>query len=70
MGGGVFFVKSGKLGDVFVISGPFLDAGCIIDSISILFYILLIWECVRTQRTPLPTGLRRMENDRLESENH
>jgi len=22
-----------------------------------LFYILLIWGCVRTQRTPLPTGL-------------
>jgi len=23
-----------------------------------LFYILLIWGCVRTQRTPLRTGLR------------
>ena len=22
-----------------------------------LFYILLIWGCVRTQRTPLPTGV-------------
>ena len=25
-----------------------------------LFYILLIWGCVRTQRTPLPTGLHSM----------
>jgi len=30
----------------------FLDAGLIF-----LFYILLIWGCVRTQPTPLPTGL-------------
>jgi len=35
-----------------------LNAGCIVYSISIfLFYILLIWGYVRTQRTPLPTGL-------------
>jgi len=43
----------------FVKSGPFLNAGCIMYSISIfLFYILLIWGDVRTQRTPLPMGLR------------
>ena len=43
--GGVFLQKS----------GPFLNAGCIMYSISILFYILLIWGFVRTRRTP--TGL-------------
>jgi len=47
------FVKSGKYGVFFVKSGPFVNAGCIMYSISIfLFYILLIWGCVRTQRTP------------------
>jgi len=47
--------KSKKWGGVFFCKkvGPFLDAGCIMYSISIfLFYILLIWGCV-----PLPTAL-------------
>jgi len=67
---GVFCKKSGKWGcvvkkvenggGVFVKSGPFLNAGCVMYSISIfLFYILLIWGagCVGTQRTSLSTGL-------------
>ena len=46
--GGVFFVKS----------GPFLNAGCVMYSISIFYFIFYLFkECVRTQRTPLPTGL-------------
>jgi len=53
--------KSGKWGGrFFVKSGPFLNAGCVMYSISIfLFYILLIWGsgCVGTQRTSLSTGL-------------
>jgi len=50
--GGV--VKSGKWGVFFVKSGPFLNAGCIMYSISIfLFYILLLWGCVRTHTHPL-----------------
>ena len=45
MGRGCFFVKkSVENGGCFVKSGPFLNAGCIMYSISIfLFYILLIW---------------------------
>ena len=49
--GGVFFVKK---------RGPFLNAGCIMYSISVffIFTILLTWGgCVHTQRIPLPTGL-------------
>jgi len=56
----VFCKKKCKMGVFFVKSGPFLNAGCIIYSISIfLFYILLILGGgVRTHRThPLPTGL-------------
>jgi len=57
----VFFVKKWKMGFFCKKSGPFLNAGCIIYSISIFYlilsYILLIWGCIRTQRTPLPTGL-------------
>jgi len=51
---GAFRKKSGKWGVFFCKkSGPFLNAGCIMYSISIfLFYILLIWGCVRTQPTP------------------
>jgi len=45
--GGVFFVKS----------GPFLNAGCIMYSISIFYFpFYLFGGCVRTQRTPLPTA--------------
>ena len=42
-----FFVKK---------SGPFLNAGCIMYSISIfiLFYILLIWGGAYTPNAPLP----------------
>jgi len=70
MGGVLFLLKCGKWGVLFCKknvgnggcflykSGPFLNAGCIMYSISIfLFYILLIWG-VRTHLThPLPTGL-------------
>jgi len=39
----------------FVKSGPFLNAGCIMYSMSIfLFYILLIWEGVRRHPTHPP----------------
>jgi len=56
--GGVFFKKVENGGVLFVKSGPFLNPGCIMYSISIfLFYIILIRWCVRTQRTPLPRGL-------------
>jgi len=45
------------MGGVFVKSGPFLNAGCIMYTVSVfLVYILLIWECVRTQRTPPTYG--------------
>jgi len=52
--GGVF-CKKVENGGCFVKSGTFLNAGCLMYSIIIgifLFYILLIWGCVRTQRTP------------------
>ena len=55
MGGGGFFCKKVENGGCFVKNGPFLNAGRIMYSrpISIfLFYILLIWGCVHTQRTP------------------
>ena len=47
---------------VFVKSGPFLNAGCIVYSISIfLFYILLIWGVRMHPKHPwaLPTALRK-----------
>jgi len=45
------FVKKVEMVAVFCKkSGPFLNAGCIMYSISILFYILLIWG-VRTHPT-------------------
>jgi len=60
--GGVFFVKSGKCffkvengGVFFLKSGPFLNAGCIMYSISIFYFkFYLFGGCVRT---PLPTDL-------------
>jgi len=61
--GGVLFVrKTGKCGGVFCKkSGPFLNAGCIMYSISFFnftFYLFGGRGCVRTQRTHLlPTGL-------------
>jgi len=43
----------------FVKSGPFLNAGYIMYSIGIFYFTFYLfgWGCVRTQRTPLPTGL-------------
>jgi len=67
--GNVFFVKkSGKWGVFckkvenlecfFVKSGPFLNAGCIMYSISIfILHFTYFGGVVRTQRTPLPSGL-------------
>jgi len=51
------FCKKWKMGEEVVKSGPFLDAGCIMYSISIFFYFTfyLLGGCVRTERTP--TGL-------------
>ena len=47
--GGVFCKKS----------GPFLNAGCIMYSIGIFYFTFYLFGVgVRTQRTPLPTGLR------------
>jgi len=51
---GVFFVKkSGKCG-CFVKSGPFLNAGCIMYTISIflILHYTYLGECVRTQCPP------------------
>jgi len=50
MGGGVFFVKS----------GPFLNAECIMYSISIFILHFTYLGGVCTQRTPLPTGLKKV----------
>jgi len=36
--GGVLFVKKWKIGGCFVKSGPFLNAGCIMYSISIFYF--------------------------------
>ena len=54
MGGGCFIVKSGKWGVFFCKkSGPFLNAGCIMNSISIfILHFTYLGGCVRTQRTP------------------
>jgi len=47
-----------KWGCFFVKSGHFLNAGCIMYSISIFYFTFYSFgACVRTQRTPLPTGL-------------
>ena len=55
--GRCFFVKKWKM-FFFVKSGPFLNAGCIMHSIStFLFYILLIWAVRKHTTYPLPTGL-------------
>ena len=55
--GGVFWLK--KVENVFLVkSGPFLSAECIMYSISIFYFTFYLFgRCVRTQRTPLPTGL-------------
>jgi len=64
--GGCFFVKSGKWRcfvkrsakwGCFVKSGPFLNARCIMYSISIFYFTFYLFGgCVRTQRTPPLAG--------------
>ena len=44
------------MGEGFVKSGPFLDAGCIVYSISIFYFTFCLFGEVRTH--PLPTGLQ------------
>jgi len=53
MGGGCFFVKKVENGGVFVKSGPFLNAGCIMYTISIFYFTLYLFGgCVVCVRTP------------------
>jgi len=41
------------MGGVFVKSGPFLNAGCIMYSINIfILHFTYLGGCIRTQRTP------------------
>ena len=57
----MFSVKKSGKWEVVVKSGPFLNAGCIMDSISIfILHFANLGGCVRTQRNPppLPTGLQ------------
>ena len=50
---GVFFCKEMKWGGVFFVkNGPFPTKWNKTDAGLYLFYILLIWGCVRTQHTP------------------
>ena len=57
MGGGVF-VKKVENGGCFVKKWTFPPCrGHYVRYQYFLFYTVLIWGCVRTQRTPLPTGL-------------
>jgi len=60
MANGVFCKKGGKWGVFFFVkSRPFLNAECIVYSISIfLFYILQIWGAYAPNAPPLPTGQR------------
>ena len=53
-----FFCKKVENGKYFVKSGPFLNAGCNMYGISIFYFTFYLFGgCVRTKRTPLPTGL-------------
>ena len=57
---GVFFVKKLKIiGGVFFCKKWTFSQRRVhyVQYQYFLFYVLLIWGCVRTQRTPLPTGL-------------
>jgi len=56
--GGVFRKKKWKMG-FFVTKWTFPQrrVHCVQYQYFFLFYILLIWGYVHTQRTPLPTGL-------------
>jgi len=55
----VFLGKRVENGEGFVKSGPFLDAGCIVYSISIFYFTFCLFGGVRTHAThPLPTGLQ------------
>jgi len=50
--GGVLLLKKWKMGVFFCKkSGPFLNAGCIMYSISI-FYFTYLGKCIDTQHTP------------------
>ena len=52
------FVKSGKWGTFFCKKWAFPQRMVhYVQYQYFLVYILFIWECVHTQRTPLPTGL-------------
>ena len=57
MGGGLFGKKVENWGCFFVKSGPYLNAGCIMCSISIFILHFTYLGGVRTDPThPLPTG--------------